>query len=141
MVEPSVTCRLAVIAAADVEGYSRQMGDDEKATVQTLTDYRRVFVEQVGHAGELNPFYPPWYHNGGFHDADRKWDFGNAAEIARRAKLTDWVQEQAQIVAALGRLGCANEAEPYIERIYELDASSDAQKHWHPSFRCQPEYL
>jgi adenylate cyclase len=34
--------KLAAILSADVEGYSRLMGDDEEATVRTLTSYREV---------------------------------------------------------------------------------------------------
>ena len=32
--------RLAAILSADVAGYSRLMGDDELATVRTLSEYR-----------------------------------------------------------------------------------------------------
>lgn len=32
--------RLAAILSADVQGYSRLMGEDEAATVRTLTAYR-----------------------------------------------------------------------------------------------------
>ena len=32
--------KLAAILSADVAGYSKLMGDDERATVRTLTDYR-----------------------------------------------------------------------------------------------------
>ena len=35
--------RLAAILAADVAGYSRLMGDDEQATLNTLNAYRAVF--------------------------------------------------------------------------------------------------
>ena len=34
--------KLTAILSADVEGYSRLMGEDEEATVQTLTSYREV---------------------------------------------------------------------------------------------------
>ena len=34
--------RLAAILSADVKGYSRLMGDDEEATVRTITAYRQV---------------------------------------------------------------------------------------------------
>ena len=34
--------KLIAILSADVEGYSRLMGDDEEATVRTLTSYREV---------------------------------------------------------------------------------------------------
>ena len=39
--------RLAAILSADVSGYSKLMGDDERATVRTLTDYRSVFSEHI----------------------------------------------------------------------------------------------
>ena len=39
--------RLAAILSADVAGYSRLMGDDEAATVDTLTRYRAVFRDAV----------------------------------------------------------------------------------------------
>src|SRR5712691_6744209 len=34
--------KLAAILSADVKGYSRLMGDDEEATIRTLTAYREV---------------------------------------------------------------------------------------------------
>ncbi|MCG8617165.1 MAG: tetratricopeptide repeat protein [Desulfobacterales bacterium] len=37
--------KLTAILSADVEGYSRLMGEDEEATVRTLTAYREVFAE------------------------------------------------------------------------------------------------
>ena len=36
--------KLAAIFSADVEGYSRLMGDDEEATIQTLTAYRELMT-------------------------------------------------------------------------------------------------
>ncbi|HEV8716291.1 MAG TPA: adenylate/guanylate cyclase domain-containing protein, partial [Candidatus Binatia bacterium] len=52
--------RLAAILAADVQGYSRLMGEDEVATLRTLTAYRQVIdtlIQQyqgrvVGSAGD-----------------------------------------------------------------------------------------
>ena len=41
--------KLAAILSADVEGYSRLMGEDEETTVQTLTTHREVmttFIQQ-----------------------------------------------------------------------------------------------
>ncbi|HJY82770.1 MAG TPA: adenylate/guanylate cyclase domain-containing protein, partial [Candidatus Binatia bacterium] len=38
----SIERKLAAILSADVKGYSRLMGDDEVATVRTLTAYREV---------------------------------------------------------------------------------------------------
>ena len=34
--------KLTAILSADVEGYSRLMGDDEDATIRTLTTYREL---------------------------------------------------------------------------------------------------
>ena len=46
--------RLAAILSADVAGYSKLMGDDERATVLTLTDYREVFGDHISrHKGRL----------------------------------------------------------------------------------------
>ncbi len=39
--------KLAAILSADVAGYSRLMGDDEAATVRTLTEYRDVFRDHI----------------------------------------------------------------------------------------------
>src|SRR5262245_28606402 len=36
--------KLAAILSADVQGYSRLMGEDEEATIRTLTAYRDVFA-------------------------------------------------------------------------------------------------
>jgi TolB-like protein/Flp pilus assembly protein TadD len=46
--------RLAAILSADVAGYSRLMGDDEAATVDTLTRYRAVFRDAIArHHGRV----------------------------------------------------------------------------------------
>ena len=46
--------RLAAILAADVAGYSRLMGDDERATLNTLNAYRAVFRELISeHDGRV----------------------------------------------------------------------------------------
>ena len=39
--------RLAAILSADVKGYSRLMGDDEEATIRTLTAYRKVMATLI----------------------------------------------------------------------------------------------
>jgi adenylate cyclase len=39
--------KLTAILSADVEGYSRLMGDDEEATVRTLTAYREVMASLI----------------------------------------------------------------------------------------------
>jgi len=43
MAEKGFKRKLTAILSADVEGYSRLMGDDEEATVRTITAYREVF--------------------------------------------------------------------------------------------------
>ena len=42
MAEEGFKRKLTAILSADVEGYSRLMGDDEEATVRTITSYREV---------------------------------------------------------------------------------------------------
>ncbi len=42
MVTQDFKRKLTAILSADVEGYSRLMGEDEDATVSTLTTYREV---------------------------------------------------------------------------------------------------
>ncbi len=39
--------KLTAILCADVVGYSRLMGDDEEATLHTLTAYRKVFTSKI----------------------------------------------------------------------------------------------
>jgi adenylate cyclase len=46
--------KLAAILSADVEGYSRLMGDDETATVRAITEYRAVMASGVArHSGRV----------------------------------------------------------------------------------------
>ncbi len=46
--------KLTAILSADVHGYSRLMGDDEEATIETLTAYRKVFLSQIeSHNGRV----------------------------------------------------------------------------------------
>ena len=39
--------KLAAILCADVYGYSRLMGEDQEATLHTLTSYRKIIDSQV----------------------------------------------------------------------------------------------
>ena len=39
--------KLTAILSADVQGYSRLMGEDDEATVRTITAYREVIIEVV----------------------------------------------------------------------------------------------
>src|SRR6266511_5267711 len=41
--------KLAAILSADVKGYSRLMGEDEEATIHTLTAYRQVMTTLIQH--------------------------------------------------------------------------------------------
>ena len=46
--------KLTAILSADVQGYSRLMGEDEEATVRTLTAYREVMASLIGqHRGRV----------------------------------------------------------------------------------------
>ena len=47
MANTPVTRKLAAILSADVQGYSRLMGDDEVATIRTLTTYREVMTTLI----------------------------------------------------------------------------------------------
>ena len=47
MIEERVKRKISAIFSADVEGYSRLMGDDEVATVRTLENYRNVMVDLI----------------------------------------------------------------------------------------------
>ena len=42
MAEESFKRKLTAILSADVVGYSRLMGEDEDATIRTLTSYREL---------------------------------------------------------------------------------------------------
>ena len=39
--------KLTAILSADVKGYSRLMGEDDEATVRTITAYREIITEVV----------------------------------------------------------------------------------------------
>jgi len=46
--------KLTAILSADVKGYSRLMGEDEEATIRTLTAYREVMVDLIqNHRGRV----------------------------------------------------------------------------------------
>jgi adenylate cyclase len=47
MVREGFKRKLTAILSADVEGYSRLMGEDEEATVRTLTAYREVLITLI----------------------------------------------------------------------------------------------
>jgi len=47
MNSPGTKRKLAAILSADVKGYSRLMGDNEEATVQTLTAYREIMSRLI----------------------------------------------------------------------------------------------
>jgi TolB-like protein/class 3 adenylate cyclase len=54
MTEQGFKRKLAAILSADAVGYSRLMGDDEEATIQTLTEYRDAITALVNqHKGRV----------------------------------------------------------------------------------------
>ena len=54
MAEKGFKRKLTAILSADVEGYSRLMGEDEEATVRTLTTYREVISSLIkDHKGRV----------------------------------------------------------------------------------------
>ncbi len=54
MAQEGFNRKLTAILSADVEGYSRLMGEDEEATVRTITTFREVFATIVQqHSGRV----------------------------------------------------------------------------------------
>jgi len=54
MAEQDFKRKLTAILSADVEGYSRLMGEDEEATVRTITAYRKVMTTLIQqHSGKV----------------------------------------------------------------------------------------
>ena len=54
MATKGVKRKLTAILSADVQGYSRLMGDDERATVRTITAYRKVMTDLIqGYNGRV----------------------------------------------------------------------------------------
>ena len=54
MASSDVQCRLTTILCAEVVGYARLMEADEKATIETLTAYRKVFLSNIeNHSGRV----------------------------------------------------------------------------------------
>ncbi|MCZ6533471.1 MAG: adenylate/guanylate cyclase domain-containing protein, partial [SAR324 cluster bacterium] len=52
--QKAIQRRLTAILCADVVGYSRLMGAEEEATIETLTAYRKVFTSKIKkHRGRL----------------------------------------------------------------------------------------
>src|SRR5207247_2179463 len=49
----SIERKLAAILSADVKGYSRLMGEDEEATIRTLTAYRQVMTTLIQQRGRV----------------------------------------------------------------------------------------
>jgi len=47
MIDKGYTRKLTAILSADVEGYSRLMGEDEDATIKTLTTYRELMTTLI----------------------------------------------------------------------------------------------
>ena len=47
MASSDVQRKLTAILCADVVGYSRLMGENEKATLRTLTEYRQLFADYI----------------------------------------------------------------------------------------------
>ncbi len=46
--------KLTAILSADVEGYSRLMGEDEEATIRTLTSFRQLMTTAIQvHRGKV----------------------------------------------------------------------------------------
>src|SRR6266853_2799268 len=54
LLEVNMERKLTAILSADVKGYSRLMGEDEEATIRTLTTYREVMATLIAqHHGRV----------------------------------------------------------------------------------------
>jgi len=54
MANEDVKRKLSAILSADVQGYSRLMGDDEQATIETITVYRAIMTGLIeAHSGRV----------------------------------------------------------------------------------------
>ena len=58
MAPADVRRKLTQILCADVVGNSRLMGDDPEGTLQTLTEYREVFSDEIQELAERNQGLP-----------------------------------------------------------------------------------
>ena len=58
MAPADVQRKLTAILCADVVDYSRLMGDDPEGTLQTLTEYREVFSDEIQELAERNQGLP-----------------------------------------------------------------------------------
>ena len=47
MVKDDIQRKLKAIFSADVQGYSKLMGDDDEYTVSTITTYREIIAELI----------------------------------------------------------------------------------------------
>jgi class 3 adenylate cyclase len=57
--------KLAAILSADVKGYSRLMGEDEEATIRTLTAYREVMSTLIQRGVAVIPTEGKVWQSGG----------------------------------------------------------------------------
>ena len=93
MEETGVKRKLAVILAADVEGYSRLMGVDEEATLKTLSAYREIIDGLIirhdgrvfGTAGDsvVAEFASPVSPRASIEDLRERWPFKDQAVLER----------------------------------------------------------
>jgi hypothetical protein len=60
MADQDTIRKLAAILNADVVGYSRLMGEDERATIATLRAYRKVFKDTIAthQGGNCSTWFP-----------------------------------------------------------------------------------
>ena len=47
MVKDDIQRKLKVVFSADVQGYSKLMGDDDAHTVRTITSYRKIIAQLI----------------------------------------------------------------------------------------------
>jgi adenylate cyclase len=80
----------------------------------------------IEEAKAFDPFFPRWYHFPEFFDHYRKGAYEAALATAQKVNLPDYVWAQALIAAAYGQLGRADQAQPIVKQILELDPDFEA---------------
>jgi adenylate cyclase len=97
----------------------------------------------IEEAKAFDPFHPVGYHFGEFFDHYRRGSYEAALSTAQKTNLPDYVWAQALIAAAYGQLGRADQAQPIVKRILELDPDFEntaRAKRW-KWFRYQEDLL
>ena len=105
MAEKALKRKLTAILSADVEGYSRLMGDDEESTIRTLTDYRSAMTSLIHQ------------HSGRVVDAPGDNLLAEFASVVNAVQCAVGVQKELNACKIIGKTGGAESILLAIEDI------------------------